>query len=251
MIGPYFNWNGTRNIIIAFGSILNNVKIQTQKDGVQRDYKVPLAYAPTKSYIAYLNSPDVEEKTNQMLPRMSFFVTDYTYAANREVNRKLRRSVTKPSKEVITQYVGTPYNFDIELNIWTKYVTQTHQIIEQILPHFRPDFNVVIKSSHPDLEIRDDIAIVYQGIQKDDIRDRSLLDDETIRTTLTFEARGKLYPASENGNIIRKAIVNLSSTLDEVDKYPIEREIATLDPFDAAFEEAWSIVETTEYIEAV
>ena len=68
MLGDYFYHESLRKIIVAFGTIFNNIHIHRKDSNgnVVQSLKVPLAYSPKEKFIARLDQqPDlVEDRPN-------------------------------------------------------------------------------------------------------------------------------------------------------------------------------------------
>ena len=78
MIGNYFYNESTRNVVVAFGSIFNNVQL-AKKDGsgnVTQTMKVPLAYGPKQKWLSRLSEdPNLNKKVAVTLPRIGFEIS--------------------------------------------------------------------------------------------------------------------------------------------------------------------------------
>ena len=80
MFGDYFYHESLRKIVVAFGTIFNNINIQRKDSSgnVVQSIKVPLAYSPKEKFIARLDQqPDLVEdrRVAVTLPRMGFEIT--------------------------------------------------------------------------------------------------------------------------------------------------------------------------------
>ena len=75
MFGTTFYHGTTKKLIIAFGSVFNNIHVEHKEaDGtVLKDIKVPLAYESRKKYLAKLIQ---DSKKNRQVPRMGFVLPE-------------------------------------------------------------------------------------------------------------------------------------------------------------------------------
>ena len=90
MLGQQFYHETIRNVIVAFGTMFNNVQIVRKNNSgeVIQAMKVPLAYGPQQKYLTRLNTdPSVSAATAITLPRLGFEIGALTYDAGRKLNR--------------------------------------------------------------------------------------------------------------------------------------------------------------------
>ena len=120
MLGQHFYNEGLRKVVIAFGSLFNNIVI-TRKDSTGKttqSMKVPLAYGPSQKFLARLDQdPNATQKIALTLPRIGFEMQSFDYDGSRKLNRIIRQKrVTdendKKLKQMTTQYTPVPYNIN-------------------------------------------------------------------------------------------------------------------------------------------
>ena len=75
MFGTTFYHGTTKKLIIAFGSVFNNLHVQRKEaDGtLLKDIQVPLAYESRKKYLARLIQ---DSRKNKEVPRMGYYEWD-------------------------------------------------------------------------------------------------------------------------------------------------------------------------------
>ena len=213
MFGTTFYHGTTRKLIVAFGSVFNNIHVQrTESDGTLiKDIQVPLAYESRKKYLARLIQ---DSKKNRQVPRMGFIMTglaaDYSRAVN-QMNEYKFTSAT-PNKATI-MYTPIPYNYNFTLDIYVDYMDDGLQIIEQILPYFQPDFNVVMEEV-PALELKRDIPIELTGVTLSDEFEGEFSEQRIVNWNLDFEVKGWLYPPVREQEIVES--VEVTYTLPEI-----------------------------------
>ncbi len=75
MLGQQFYHETTRKVVVAFGTLFNDIHL-VRKDNsgtIQQSMKVPLAYGPRQKYLVRLNDdPDLSKSTAVTLPRIGF-----------------------------------------------------------------------------------------------------------------------------------------------------------------------------------
>ena len=83
MFGQRFYHESLRKVVVAFGTIFNNVIIhRTNSDGdVVQKIKVPLAYSPKEKFLVRLEQqPNLEQRETAIsLPRMGFEISGISY----------------------------------------------------------------------------------------------------------------------------------------------------------------------------
>ena len=100
-----------------------------------------------------------------------------------------------------------PFNFDISLNIMVQYSEDGTQILEQILPYFTPEFNVVLKEV-PDMAISRDIPIIFNGLLTEDTYEGDFTNRRAIIHTLSFLMKGFIYGQKTASNLIKTVNIN-------------------------------------------
>ena len=113
MLGTTWYHGTSKKLIVAFGSVFNNIHVQRREsDGTLiKDIQVPLAYESRKKYLARLIQ---DSKKNRQVPRMGFVMTgldaDYTRSVNQMNEYKF--SSSNPNKAT-TMYTPIPYNLSL------------------------------------------------------------------------------------------------------------------------------------------
>ena len=214
MFGTTFYHGTTRKLIVAFGSVFNNIHVQRMEaDGTLiKDIQVPLAYESRKKYLARLIQ---DSKKNRQVPRMGFIMTameaDYSRSVN-QMNEYKFNQAANPNKATI-MYTPIPYNYTFSLDVYVDYMDDGLQIIEQILPYFQPDFNIVIEEI-PALELKRDIPIELTGLTLSDEFEGDFSEQRIVNWNLDFEVKGWLYPPVREQEIVEE--VEVSYTLPDI-----------------------------------
>ena len=75
MLGQQFYHETVRNVIVAFGTMFNNINIVRKNNSgvITQKMKVPLAYGPKQKYLTRLDTdPAQANKVAITLPRLGF-----------------------------------------------------------------------------------------------------------------------------------------------------------------------------------
>lgn len=221
---PPFYHGLTRRIIVAFGSVFSNIKIERyNNDGiVEQTIAIPLSYAPKEKWVVRIDEdPSLERHTYTVLPRMSFEITGMSYDSSRKLNRM--NDITCYQDSTMSK-VGSPapYNIDISLYVLTKTQEDALQIIEQILPYFNPEYSVSVKLVEA-TNVTMDVPIVLNSVSIQDDYDGDFQTRRFVTYTLNFSIKANFFgPVRQNG-----VIENVTITTSQPGrKYTAEGEIS-------------------------
>lgn len=201
-------------MVILFGSLFAEINITRTISGgaTQAMLRVPLSYAPKDKMLARVSQdPNIDRPTaTNILPRMSFELTNMYYDAYRKPNTVSRVSkLSTNANKLKVQYVPVPYNFDFKLYIYVKNAEDGTKIVEQILPYFTPDWTVTAELIPEMEETRDVPVVLSPTIQQEDTYAGDMLTRRAIVWTLTFTVKGYLYGRIKEKPIIK--FINVSS----------------------------------------
>lgn len=244
----YFYNATTKKYIALFGTMFNKISIVRDDpntgDSVQRMI-VPISYGPYQKFLARVNQdPELNRKTAITLPRMSFEITGIEYDGSRKVN-SIRKIVglTNQTDMKSFQYVPAPYNLNFTLSIMTKYAEDATQIVEQILPFFKPEWTFTVKLID-NLETLD-IPLVLNSVNMDDIYDGDFETRRSILWTLNFTMKGWYFGPQREKSVIKFIDVR-NHTKVAADAEP-ESQITVQPGLTANGEPTTSIDETIDY----
>jgi hypothetical protein len=233
---PPFYHGLTRKVIVSFGSLFSNIKIQREKnDGtIGQELVIPLTYAPKEKWLVRIEQdPALEKHTYITLPRMSFEITGMSYDASRKTNRmnKITANNSNTSPTTVNQsYSPVPYNFDISLYVISKTQEDCLQIIEQILPFFTPEFTLSINAV-PELDLTMDIPIILNSVNIEDNYDGTFQERRFVTYTLNFTVKSNFYGPVTNAGPITTVFIN--------DTQPSRKYTATGDFTTNTITESW------------
>ena len=213
MIGNYFYNESTRNVVVGFGSIFNNIQL-VKKDNsgnVTQTMKVPLAYGPKQKWLSRLQQdPNLTKKVAVTLPRIGFEISGLSYDSTRKLNKmvKAKKVANGENKEGLKEgFMPVTYNVDFELFIMSKNSDDALQILEQILPYFQPEYTVTLREV-PELDIVRDVPVTLNSIGYEDSYEGEFTSRRAIIYTLSFSAKYYLYGPVTSQNVIRSVQVD-------------------------------------------
>ena len=216
MLGQQFYHETMRKVVVAFGTIFNNINIvRTNNSGeVIQSMKVPLAYGPKQKFLTRLREdPNLNKKVALTLPRIGFEISGIAYDPSRKLNSIQKFKKTNDSgsgKTMSSQFMPVPYNMDFELVVMAKNSDDALQIVEQILPFFNPQYTLTITpfpSEHP--SFKEDIPITLTGVGFADDFEGELGARRTIIYTIDFEMRTQYYGPIPTSKIIRQSVAKI------------------------------------------
>jgi hypothetical protein len=206
-------YHGTiRKYIISFGNLFNDIviaRLNTAGERVQ-SIAVPLAYGPKEKFLVRLRQdPNFEQAVAITLPRMGFEITGMTYAPARKLSSTLKNVTLKSddNDRLKTQYVPVPYDINILLSIFVSNADDGAQILEQILPYFRPEFTTNIRLI-PEMNVVVDTPVVLQDISIEDTYEGDFDTRRALIYNLTFSMKAYIYGPVANQGVIKRSVTN-------------------------------------------
>lgn len=204
-----------RKYVVYFGTLFNDIQVQRKNSNseVEQVLKVPLMYGPKAKFLARLRGdPELTRSTAITLPRISFEVTSFAYDGTRKL-QTTNKIVQKDADGVATvQYVPVPYDLYFQMTIYSKNADDMLQIVEQIIPHFKPDYTATLNLL-PNVEWKVDVPIELQSVLVEDTYEGSFEQPRILQYTLLFNMKAVFFGPTRQGGLIKKAIVNLSTSV--------------------------------------
>lgn len=248
MFGNHFYHAAIRRTVAVFGTLFNDINVLRKgTDGSAKNIvKVPLAYGPKHKFLARLDQQRSldDPKIALKLPRMSFEITSLTYNPNVKLQKGMTQKfpdVTDGNKmKTVLGPVG--YNMGMQLNIIAKNQDDALQIIEQILPHFQPDYTVSVKEVSNNFV--SDQPFVLESVSLADEYEGDYTTPRAIIYTLDFNTRVNFYGGIGTKGIIKSVAVDYNTNSIEIGSKPVERQSLVVDPLAAAKADTHTIVET-------
>ena len=232
MLGQQFYHETMRKVVVAFGTIFNNIHL-VRKDNsgyTIQTMKVPLAYGPREKFLVRLREDaDLTKQVAVTLPRIGFEINGLTYDSSRKLNRvqQFKKVKGTTNKQLDTQYMPVPYNVDFELYVMAKQSDDALQIVEQILPYFQPDYTVTI-NDNTDMGIKRDVPLILNSVGYEDNYEGEFQQRRAIIYTMQFTAKFYLYGPVSSTKVIKT--VQADTYTDMPDKSPKREQRYTVTP---------------------
>lgn len=199
-------YNGSiRRMVVAFGSLFNQIYIDKAESSGTKTMLVPISYAPKEKYKVRLAGDPTFQNPNQIvLPRMAFEITGYVYDSARKRN-SLARNVIRPTgdnpSKVDYAFAEVPYNIDFALYIYVRNMEDGLRIVEQILPFFSPEFVVTI--NFDDINKKVDVPLYLNSVSSEEDYEGDFETRRSIIFTLNFTMKTYLFGAKKEYKQIR------------------------------------------------
>jgi FlaG/FlaF family flagellin (archaellin) len=184
---------------VAFGTLFKDIELQRYtKDGVTKKeiFTVPLSYASKERYLTQITSdPDLTKSINVLVPRITFELIGMSYDSSRKQQSLIQNFAKNASGGLNTQYAPVPYDFTFTMSIFVRNTEDGTQIVEQILPFFKPDFTVTVDMI-PGMNQKYDMPVILNSVNTTTDYEGPLGDGTTrlIIWDLEFTVKSYLWP---------------------------------------------------------
>ena len=254
MLGQQFYNETMRKVVVAFGTMFNNINLVRMNSAgeVTQTMKVPLAYGPKNKWLARLREdPNQTKKVAVTLPRLGFEINNISYDPSRKLNsvqkfKKVNNSTD--GKTMSQQYMPVPYNMDFELFVMAKNSDDALQIVEQILPFFQPDYTVTL-NDNTDMGTTRDVPIVLTNVTYEDNYEADFLTRRSIIYTLSFTAKFYLYGPVTDQKVIKTVQVDQYTDVQVNTPKREQRYSVAPNPVSADADDDFGFNETTSFFQ--
>ena len=150
------------------------------------------------------------------LPRLSFELQSYSYDPTRKASPITKFTAKSPAQKTKIKkvFLPVPYEIGFRLSFASKQQDDTLQILEQILPHFQPSFQVTVNMLEG-IEEKRDIPFTLTNVSFSDEYEGDFSTRRFIQYDLDFVAKTYFYsevPTDESG-VIKKVQVDYSTAI--------------------------------------
>lgn len=209
MFGNHFYHSSLRKLVVAFGSLFNDIRIaRYNANGTVKEYiRLPLSYGPKEKFLRRINEPSsISDGTRveMTLPRLGFEITGINYDSGRKRNtmQKKWRGIGGNNNYVEYNYAEVPYTVDFSVYCMVRNTDDGLQVVEQVLPYFTPEFNMTININ--DLNQKQDIPIILTGIDSEEDYEGDFDARRNITWTMNFSAKTYIYGEGRTSGVILK-----------------------------------------------
>ena len=206
MFGYFYN-KSIRSVVVAFGSLLNNVVISKRDsdDAITEYIRVPLSYGGKEKFVERINSASSISDGNKVeitLPRLGFEISDISYDPTRKrvtLGKKYNRIQSSQSSHDF-MYSEVPYDISFSLSAFTRNMDDLLQIVEQITPYFTPEFSVSLNFN--DINQRTDVPILLNSVNINEDYEGSFDTRRLLTADMNFTAKAYVFGPTKTAKTI-------------------------------------------------
>tara|TARA_R110002051_G_scaffold78836_1_gene142482 strand:- start:156 stop:902 length:747 start_codon:yes stop_codon:yes gene_type:complete len=214
----YYDNEALRKLVIAFGSLFNEVYItRSNSSNVETQrLRVPLTYGSKEKFIRKLDEQSgISDKTKVeiTLPRLSFEMGSIDYDPSRHLNKLNKRITRVPGTNSSVSFQEVPYNVSFSLFAFTRTMDDNLQILEQIVPHFTPEFIVSLNLNLIDTKL--DVPIVLSNVALQEQYEGNFLDRRIIASSFNFVCKSRLYSEIKEQPIVLASSIEMRNILGD------------------------------------
>ena len=209
----YFHHNTTKKYTTSLLNVFNDIEIpRYNKDGtVLKVINVPIVFSSRERAVQLIES-DYEKygQSQNVLPKMALSLNSIDKSPNRDTNKYNKKIYyDENNKPKSYQINSVSYNFSYTLHILARTMSDLTMIIEQILPLFRPTYNIRLKELDYQEETTS-VPIELGGVSFDLPVDLSEDDDiRIISADIELTLRGNMYLPIKDTGVIEHIITNI------------------------------------------
>lgn len=219
MLGTYFYNDIIRTVTAVFGTLFNDISIKrlNASGSATSVQKVPLRYAPKQKWYSrvFENASDtVKGDFAIKLPAMGFELTSIAYDTTRKLSHlnKVRQGGVV-SDNRIEGYTPPPYTMDYSLYCFSNKTTDWSQVVEQIIPHFNPTFNIPVKLIRTTAQtIVQDLHITLNSVSPDNNYQGDFRTRDTFVWNLDFTLNTSFAGSFSTPSALIKGAVGTGGT---------------------------------------
>lgn len=200
----YYYYQALRKTITQFLDVFNDIKIKRydESGNFVRYITIPIKFAPKERAYYYI----FENHQDEMLPMISVTMNSIEFASDRMGSNY--HVLTKSMEDCqVSRFLNpVPYNLGFTVYLWTKYMSDIDQILEQVLAYFAP--HIFIRIKIPEVDFSFDVKIVFTGASPDMQTDMGEEERRIIRYTMDFSVHTYLFRPVEDTGVIETIYIN-------------------------------------------
>ena len=218
---PELYKSAIRTVTVVFGSLFNDIYVRKyETDGTVSDEKrkVSITFSPKEQYYVWISNimrrPDSGTKVGIRMPRLSYELTGFAPDPQRQLSPYLYKTGAPVNTDSpYAHKVESPaaYEFNFTLTLWSNDMDTSIQVLESILPFFKPEVSVKVKEQTT-LPIVNDIHVVFKGLTKQDNYTEGFEENRFIQWDIEFSVYSNIWAPTTKGNIITQVEVDLNDS---------------------------------------
>jgi len=191
-------FNSTRTNTLAILDALNGIKHYVRKeDGSAGIKTVPISFGNYEKSIAFgdIDKDTLENGNWNFVPRLVLSFNGMTRNDDRTTNKfqKISKKINYQGKDLLNYgFNSIPMDFQFTLTLQARGLSEAFQITEQILPMFRPSYNIKIQE-YPMFDEMTETQLQIQDPEFDILEEFGPEDTNMINVTFPLNLRANLY----------------------------------------------------------
>lgn len=187
--------------IAAFADVFNEMSVLVyDKDGKAIGYKpVPVILSAKEkvvSMILHQNNTKEVRAIEHYLPLLSISWKGISRNTERQRGQREKRKILidyeDPNEpQVIYDLQTVPYDLSLELTIWTKYMDDMAQILENILPFFNPEAPISLYERGIGIERQ--VKVALESVNLNFVTDLQDTDRRVLQSNLSYKMECNFY----------------------------------------------------------
>ena len=205
--------------VAAFADIFDSMEVYVYDDArknVVGRKNVPVILAPKEKVVSVLSVIDGTPKPeiDNVLPKISIIWTGINWDSNRQTGIKEKRKLavefdddTGQRKQAYVDRQTVPFLFDMQVTLWTAYMDEGVQLLENILPFFAPDLHITVYERTTGQARKSKVEL--QSVTPNFVYELNEPDRRIIQFDLNFTMEVNLYTPIVFEKQIEKAYISV------------------------------------------
>lgn len=207
----YYYPSTIRGVVTSVLSFFNDIHVHRLDDfGVlAKDILVPIKFGPTDKSFQFRAEKEFGANYYVSLPNITFALTNIQYDSERAMGVNEIRSFYDDKigldnlNEFWTDVQPTPYDLTFSMQVLTESMDDWCQIMENILPYFKPAVYLRVKE-FSFLNIERDLQMTLANVATDFLMEQGEEDKRYVNGSLDFTVKCVLYTPIKNAKIIKQ-----------------------------------------------
>lgn len=229
-----YNNQSIRKLVIAFGSLFDEIYVTRKNDttGAEEKVKVPITFSSKEKFLKRLESNSSisdKVKTQINLPYMSFDILAVSYDPTRKRNKTLTTTTSTYTgagalNDTQKTFSETPIQVLFNVYFYSRSLDEIFQVMEQVLPYFNPEFNIRINFN--DIFKNVNVPISYREFRLIDDHEGSFSSRRMVTASFSFLASSFVFGEIKEAKVIDKyddtiIMESPDSISDPTTQYPV------------------------------
>lgn len=187
-----FYYSTIRKLIVGFSGLFNEIKILKSNNS---EFTLPIFFTTESKLLFRLRNPKKGKQIS--LPLLTFMIENHEPDKERQKNKlnTIYGTSGETGANYNKMYQPKAVNFNFKLSLYTKYLDDFFQVIEQIDANFKPAINISIKLINLEgLSYYKDIPVILNGVDYNTEYELTSETSRELKAVFDFTVKGELYP---------------------------------------------------------